>query len=174
MIITLIVLGSLAALIGLAVLVGSLLPVKHTATAERNLSVPRSLVWNVITDFGSASKWVKGVARVERVGTEGGAEIWREFDSKGDGISYKTESIDRPFCVTRRIADKGLPYGGSWTISVESAGAGTVVKVREDGEVYNPFFRFVSKFIIGHKRTVMNYLNSLEAHMVMGQGGHAS
>jgi hypothetical protein len=35
--------------------------------------------------------------------------------------------------------------------------------VGENGEIYNPFFRFVSRYIVGHHRTIDGYLRALRA-----------
>jgi len=37
----------------------------------------------------------------------------------------------------------------------------TTVRITEDGDVYNLFFRFVSRFVIGHTRTIDAYLRAL-------------
>ena len=36
-----------------------------------------------------------------------------------------------------------------------------MLRVTEHGEVYNPLFRFVSKFIIGHHTSLEQYLRAL-------------
>lgn len=65
--------------------------------------------------------------------------------------------------LVTRIADKSLPYGGSWTIDLAPDGAGTRVTIVENGEVYNPFFRFMSRYVIGHTATIDAYLKDLAA-----------
>jgi hypothetical protein len=35
------------------------------------------------------------------------------------------------------------------------------VRITENGEVYNPLFRFVSRYVIGHNRTIDAYLRAL-------------
>ena len=56
-----------------------------------------------------------------------------------------------------------LPFGGSWEYRVTAEGAGSRVQVTEHGEVYNPVFRFVSRFIMGHSATASAYLKALGA-----------
>ena len=58
-------------------------------------------------------------------------------------------------------ADPKLPFGGTWTYEVQPDVTGSAVTITEDGEVYNPIFRFVSKFIMGHKATMNGYLRAL-------------
>ena len=41
----------------------------------------------------------------------------------------------------------------------------TRVHLLRHGEVYNPLFRFVSRFIFGHHRTIDHYLEDLERHL---------
>jgi hypothetical protein len=35
------------------------------------------------------------------------------------------------------------------------------VRITEDGEVYNPIFRFMSRFVFGHTHTMDAYLRAL-------------
>jgi len=69
------------------------------------------------------------------------------------------ESIPPARLVTK-IADK-LPYGGMWTYELAPDGPGTSLRITEDGEVYNPIFRFVSRFVMGHTATIDASLRDL-------------
>ncbi|HUD13497.1 MAG TPA: hypothetical protein VMQ56_07565, partial [Terracidiphilus sp.] len=53
-------------------------------------------------------------------------------------------------------------YGGSWSFVLEPANGGTRLTITEDGEVYNPVFRFVSRFVMGQTATQDAYLRALE------------
>jgi hypothetical protein len=44
---------------------------------------------------------------------------------------------------------------------LQRAGATTQVRITENGEVFNPIFRFVSRFVIGQHRSIENYLHAL-------------
>jgi hypothetical protein len=68
---------------------------------------------------------------------------------------------DSPGRLVARIADPNLPYGGGWTYEVSAVDGGTLLRVTERGEVYNPIFRFVSRFIMGHTKSLEDYLNAL-------------
>ncbi len=46
-------------------------------------------------------------------------------------------------------------------LDVRVAGAGRWDAVTEDGEIYNPFFRVMSKLVFGYHRTQESYLNAL-------------
>jgi hypothetical protein len=61
-----------------------------------------------------------------------------------------------------RIADTNLPFGGSWTYELTPGAVGqTKLTITEDGEVYNPIFRFVSRFVMGHEATINRYLSDV-------------
>ena len=64
--------------------------------------------------------------------------------------------------LVTRIADTGLPFGGQWTYELVPDGEGTRLTITEDGEVYNPLFRFVSRFVMGHTATIERYLDDVE------------
>ena len=36
-----------------------------------------------------------------------------------------------------------------------------MVRITEDGEIYNPIFRFVSRFVMGYETTMKQYLSSI-------------
>ena len=73
------------------------------------------------------------------------------------------ELLDRtpPTSLKRRIATENLPYSGTWTFSLQPNGENTVVRITEDGQVHNPVFRFMSRLVFGHTRTMDNYLRAL-------------
>ena len=67
--------------------------------------------------------------------------------------------------LVARIADKSLPYSGSWTYLLESVPDGTRVTITENGAVPNPIFRFLSKYVFGHTKTMDDYLASLQKRL---------
>ncbi len=66
-----------------------------------------------------------------------------------------------PRRLVTRIADPKLPFGGTWTYEIVSLERACTLTITEDGEVYNPLFRFVSRFVIGHTATIDRYLKSV-------------
>jgi len=54
-----------------------------------------------------------------------------------------------------------LPYGGSWSFELKPESGETRVRITEDGEVYNPLFRFVSRFVMGQTATLDAYLAAM-------------
>lgn len=60
-----------------------------------------------------------------------------------------------------QIANDNLPFGGTWEFKIASQDNHTKITITEDGEVYNPIFRFISKYIIGHRKNVRLYLDDL-------------
>ena len=60
-----------------------------------------------------------------------------------------------------KIADPDLPFGGTWTYELKPSGSGTRVTITEDGEVYNPIFRFMSHVFFSQSATIETYLKSL-------------
>ena len=85
----------------------------------------------------------------------------RETSRKGETIIYELVDSNPPKSITRRIAQQNLPYSGSWSYSLQPIAGGTIVRITEDGEIYNPVFRFVSRFILGQTGTTDAYLRAL-------------
>ncbi len=68
-----------------------------------------------------------------------------------------------PELLRARIADPDLPFGGTWIYELKPEGAVTRLVITERGEVYNPIFRFVSRYIIGHTAAIDGFLAALQA-----------
>jgi hypothetical protein len=149
----------LAAIVGAAALIGMALPVGHRA--QRSVIVPRppSDVFGAITDFARHPEWRADVRRVSVDGAGTGAIVREESGS--DTLTFRVEVFEPPTRLVMRIVDDSLPFGGVWTYELRPTSAGTELTIIEDGEVYNPIFRFVSRFVIGHHATIDRYLSDL-------------
>ena len=155
----------LAVVVGLGllvVIVGYLLPVKHEATVTAHVPAEPERVWEALTDVAAYPKWRGDVTAVEMLPADSGHVAWREVGKNG-AISYVIEQVDAPRRLVTRITDKSLPFGGGWEYVVTPDGTGSRVRITEHGEVYNPVFRFVSRFIMGHTATASAYLKALGA-----------
>jgi len=125
--------GIVIAAIAIAVAIGYSLPVKHTASRSARLRHKPEDVWAVI------------------------------IDPPKDGVRYEQVEAQPPRKLVTRIADKNLPYGGTWTYQIVPEDDGCSLMITENGEVYNPFFRFVSRFIMGHTATLDSYLKNVRS-----------
>ena len=150
--------GVLMLLIFGVVAIGASLPKRHVATRNASYRAKPEQLFALIA--GSQS-WRSDVVKSETVTGANGRELMRETGRGGTTITYEVSDCNPPTSLTRRIATENLPYSGSWTYSLEPSGSGTLVRITEDGEVYNPVFRFVSRFVIGHTRTMDAYLRAL-------------
>lgn len=143
------------------VLVGYAVPERHTAVAEASFKQPPSAIWAVITDYSRFPEWRKTVSRVEPLPPVNGFPAWKEFDSHGSAIPYEVVESVAPQRLVTRIADPNLPFGGTWTYEITPTASGSTLRITENGEVHNPIFRFVSRYVMGYRATVENYLGAL-------------
>ena len=158
--IALIVLGGFAAIVIVVAAVGFALPVKHRAEGQAHYRQSPGEVYAVITDVKSFPLWRPSVKTVELLPDSAGKKRFREEGSDG-AILYEVEQAVPNQRLVTRIADPSLPFGGSWTYELTPDSNGTTVRITEDGEVYNPIFRFVSRFVMGHTSTIERYLGDL-------------
>jgi len=156
----LIVLAIVGALILTIVVVGLLLPIKHRASREATYNRPAAEVFRVIATPTDFPAWRTGVTKVDVLPARDGKPSWREFGKDGTILFEVERSVPDTALVTR-IADRSLPFGGTWTYTLLPKGDSTTLRIVEDGEVYNPVFRFVSRFVMGHTATIDRYLGDL-------------
>jgi hypothetical protein len=153
--------GVVIALVGIAALIGSRLPVGHVATRSILLPAPAESVYAVISDFASAPSWRKDLTRVDVDPADPtGRARFTEVGSNGNLTMQLEESSPPSRMVTRIAGDRG-DFGGAWAYAVAPEGSGTRLTITEHGEVYNPIFRFVSRYLMGHTATLDGYLTSL-------------
>lgn len=114
--------------------IGALQPVAHEATESETFPVPAGRLWDL------------SIALFERT---------------NDG-SYAIVERETPHRLVTAIVDRHLPFAGSWTYEFTPDGAGTRLTITERGEVYNPFFRFISRFVIGNPRSLHDFFSTLQ------------
>ena len=154
----LIIVGVLALILAAIAVAGAMLPQNHVASRATQLSFPPDKLWPILTGVSDYPAWRTDVDSVERLA---GPELrWREI-SGSDRIAFEATTVDAPTHFVAQIADKGLPFGGNWDYRIEPSGTGSRITVTENGEVYNPIFRFVSRYVMGHTATIDKYLAAL-------------
>jgi uncharacterized protein YndB with AHSA1/START domain len=152
---------AVAVLIALIGGIGAALPKAHSVSRRAQFNRSPQDIWRTITDYQQQVTWRKDLRHVERLPNQGGLEAWRETDRRRQALVLETVESVPPRRLVRRIANDDLAFSGSWTFDVEEVGEITVVTVTEDGEVYNPFFRFIGRVIMGQTATVDGYLKAL-------------
>ena len=151
-------LGAIVLAVAIITIVGFLLPQEHVATRDAVVAAPPDAVFRIVTDVGRYPEWRPDVSRVELLGA---APLrWREH-AGGDVLTYEATVDKPPMVFVARIADTDLQFGGTWTYELKPEGAGTRVTITERGEVYNPIFRFMSRFVLSQTATMEKYLAAL-------------
>ena len=157
-----IILGGLAAVVALMVAIGALLPKAHVATQSARFKAQSPALWQAITDVAKFPQWRKDLKDV--VPPPPGADAragWTEVWTHGERVPIEVKQWNPPAKLVTRIAAKDLAFGGTWTYELTPSGGGTELRITENGEVYNPLFRFLSRFVFGHTPTMRNYLLAL-------------
>jgi len=156
------VVGLLVVVVLIVCAIGYMLPKSHVASASARFAAPPDSIWNSLTDVTAFPRWRPGLSRVDLLPDENGQRGWQEF-GKNDAVTYRVVESVPPRRLVTRIADQNLPYGGSWTYDLTPDGSGTRLTITENGEVYNPIFRFVSRFVLGYTSTMDGVLRALGA-----------
>lgn len=156
-------LGAVLVLFIVMYAVGTILPVAHTATVSAHIDARPEQLWTLITDVDGFPDWRPDVERVTQLDDRNGRPVWREAMSTGV-ITFEAAEWDPPHRMVARIVDEDLPFAGAWTYEVAPDGSGARLTITEAGEVYNPLFRFMSRFIFGHEATMRGYLNAVRNH----------
>jgi Polyketide cyclase / dehydrase and lipid transport len=161
--IALVILGALVILIAIVTIIGYSLPKAHVASRDRTLAATPERLFATLQEVEKFPQWRSDVKSVE-VLARTPALRWREHGSNG-AMTFEVQDVRPPMRLVGRIADTSLAFGGSWTYAFQPEGTGTRLSITENGEVYNPIFRFMSRFVFGHTATIDRYLADLDAYV---------
>jgi uncharacterized protein YndB with AHSA1/START domain len=156
----LVLLVVIAVVIAAVAIIGALLPKGHVAASSAEYNQTPEAIWETITDAKSFATWRPDLKEVQVLPDRNGLPVWREI-GKSDTMTLEVIESSPPNRLVMRIADPDLPFGGTWTYEVTGANGRASLRITENGEVYNVFFRFMSRFIFGHHSTIETYLKSL-------------
>jgi hypothetical protein len=140
--------------------VGYALPVSHMAARAISLRQKPEDVFALISDFKDGASWRSGLRQVEILPSVNGHTVFRERGPNG-AITYEVIDLQAPQRLVTQIAGKELPFGGTWTFETLPTPEGARLNITERGKIYNPVFRFVSRFILGYNRTLDTYLQDV-------------
>ncbi len=155
------ILLALIALVAIVACVGWLLPVGHEATRTEEFSKPPEAVYALISDVKTYPDWWKDTTRIDMLVDEPNRTTFRQHTSNGPIVMTITER-QRPAKMVTKIDDPDQPFGGTWTWEIASTPTGSRVTITERGEVYNPIFRFMSRFVFGYTSTMESCLKAMK------------
>jgi len=158
--ILLVILGAVILIVILVVAVGYLLPKHHVATRA---AVYRATPEQLFPYIAGPQSWRPDVLQSALDNGPNGERILSESTRDGGQMTYEITASVYPETLTRRIVGKNLPFDGSWTYVLSPASNGTTVRITEDADIYNPIFRFMSRFVLGYTGTMDKYLQALGA-----------
>jgi hypothetical protein len=156
--------GIVAVLVGLIVAVlvaGALLPEEHRASRTLRTKQSPQAIWDAINDHANEPQWRSDVESVVSLAEREGKQVWQENYKDGNKVTLITTEWKPPTRMVRELTDLEGPFSGRWEIDITPATEGSEVKITEVGKVSNPFFRFVSKYVIGHTTFMERYLKGL-------------
>lgn len=137
------------------------IPENHSVSRSAVVEAPVDSVWRAITSPSDFPSWRPGVTEVT-VLSDRGTPAWRETAS-GETLTFEVVRMDPPRELVTRIADEGLPFGGTWIHRLETRGQDTYVTITENGQIFSPVFRFFAQFVFGYEGSLAAYLEGLTA-----------
>ncbi len=140
---------------------GLLLPEEHHASRTLVTKQSPQVIWETINDHANEARWRSDIESVASLGERNGKPVWQENYKDGNKVALITTESKPPTRMVRELTDLEGPFSGRWEIDIQPTPTGSNVKIIEIGKVSNPFFRFVSKYLIGHTTFMEKYLKGL-------------
>jgi uncharacterized protein YndB with AHSA1/START domain len=163
-------------LLGAIIIAGGLVAREHQITRTVALAAPPGAVFAAIADLEAMPAWRPEVSRVERVSDPDGLlPTYRALGVRGT-VTWTVVEVRPPTRLTLRIEGAGPGFSGTWSFDVAAASsgdaAGTQLTITERGDIDNPLFRFLSRFVVGYGKGLDTYVAALVRHLGRANPGH--
>lgn len=129
------------AVIALIALVGYFLPVAHEASRTAEFNTPPETVYALISDLKNYPTW------------------WPENE-----VNVEVVEAVPPTKFVTRIVGKSA-FGGTWTTDIAPTSTGSRLTITERGEIYNPIFRTLARFVFGYASTMESCLAAAQRRL---------
>ena len=136
--------AALAGLIAVVAAIGYVLPVAHEASRSAEFPHPPDAVFALVSDLRNYPEW------------------WPENDVRVEVVEAAAPSK----FVTRIVGQTA--FGGTWTWHIEKTPTGSRATITERGEIYNPIFRTLARFVFGYTSTMESCLNAARRNLNAG------
>jgi hypothetical protein len=150
----------LVGIIVLVMVIGYALPKQHVAARAIVLRQKPGDVFALISNFKDGASWRAGLEHVELLPERDGHIRFRERGKNG-ALRFEVVEFNPPQRMVTQIESAGMPFGGVWIFEIAPAPEGSRLNITERGEIYNPVFRFISRFVLGYTGTLDTYLNGV-------------
>jgi polyketide cyclase/dehydrase/lipid transport protein len=146
--------------------IGTSLPIEHHATCSTAVDAPAKALFDQVSDDATSVRWRPDIASAVLVTGNGPTAVWRETDAHGNALTYRTTAYVEGHTLTRTIDYvPGMAFAGKWTfefVALPVIGTEptyrTQLTITEDGMIYNPFFRFLARYLVGYAQSMQSYL----------------
>ena len=124
------------AMAGVVAIIGYFLPVAHEASRSAEFNRPPEAVYALVSDLKNYSAW------------------WPENELNVEVV----EAVPPSKFVTRIVGESA--FGGTWTMEIVPAPGGARLTITERGEIYNPVFRALARFVFGYTSSMESCLEA--------------
>ncbi|GAB4513048.1 MAG: SRPBCC family protein [Haliangiales bacterium] len=158
-------------LLAAVVVIGGLLSPGHEASRAAELPAEPDAVFAIISAIEDSARWRPEVYEVRRLpgptpAGPGGAR-YREVGVHGP-VTVAIVEAAPPTRLVLAVSGAGPGFEGTWTFALEPIPTGTRVTLTERGEIENPVFRFLSRYLVGYTTSIDAYLAALTARLAQG------
>ncbi|MFN7972266.1 MAG: SRPBCC family protein [Acidobacteriota bacterium] len=152
--------GAVVVLVLALAATGFCIPRTHVAASRIRVNATPTAVFQLLEDRRGATSWRADLTSVEILPDHDGHPVFRETGSVGP-MTLEVVLAEPPRKMITQIADPDLPFGGRWIYEIAPDGDGAVVTITEEGEIKNPVFRTMARFVFGYHGAELQYLRAL-------------
>jgi len=142
---------------------GGQLPETRVTSVTAMFNCAPETLWDLVDQLEKQPTWKSSMISSTLVSTD--PDVWEE-DYDGTKIRLKTTERVVGEKLVRTLDDPGLPYQGSWTYAVSSAGENKAQLIlTETSSIENKFVRFIAQGILGLEDSLKETISEMQTKL---------
>ena len=154
----------IAAIAGVAYLVGLFMSGEHVARRSIIIDAPIEKVWNAVTDIENQAAWRGDLKEVKIIEKSEKGLVWIEYPKKGRPITFR-EKAKKPYSRYEIEILPGGSFSGYWIGEFSEVDNGVKLEFTEVGKIHNLIFRVPAYFFFDLEKTIKEYQENLKNHL---------
>lgn len=143
-------------------------PRVHRAEVERVIAAPRADVYRQLADVAAWNRWNPEVGPLRPLG-RGRFESHPNERTTLVYVLVEARTDDRVVVTLEAMPRK---FGTTWTFELADAGAGTRLRMREDGFVESAALRFAMRYLVGYDVALQGLADALQQQYAPRRAQH--
>lgn len=142
---------------------GALAPASFEIRVARHIDAERPAVFALLANLDEWVLWRRGFEDVEILEPHSGELVRYRLTTEHETLTYAVVDFEENRLITTCVAEKDVSFDGCWRLEFDDSDGGTLITLNEKGRINSLWYRFMSRYVIGHHKYIEGFFDDIEA-----------